>query len=311
MQRVVPSVSLTVANNPVVVSSLQKNPYSAPVAIHGTPGLIFSTPLACGDEGTEQTISVLRNLVDDAWKDPYVNRTAIDIIRNAGVAPFDRLGQIRAIYNWVLGNFYFVSDPVSKEALRPTRDLLEMMAGDCDDINANVLPSLLGTIGYETRFVTVAADPTDPDSFSHIYVEVLLDGNWIPLDAARPGTSFGLAPANWFRREWWSVTDDGHEEYPGAGQLTYVGAPSGMSGRRMSGLGDLNVPVLVNTLAQTTNGILTSVGGNPVTNPSGYTIGPGGVLMQSASQPVAVAPSQNSQLLLAIGAGLLLWMLMK
>lgn len=281
------------------------------MGIHATPGLIFSAPLSGGDEGTEQTISVLRNLVDDAWKDPFVNRTAIDIIRNAGVAPFDRLGQIRAIYNWVLQNFYFVSDPVSKEALRPTRDLLQMMAGDCDDINANVLPALLGTIGYETRLVTVAADSSDPGSFSHVYAEVFLDGQWIPLDAARPGTSFGLAPANWFRRAWWSLTDGEHEDYPGAGQLSYAGAPSGMAGRRLNGLGDLNVPVLVNTLAQTGSGILTAVNGNPVRNSNGYIIGPGGVLMQSASQPVAVAPSQNTGLFLAIGAGLLLWMMMK
>ena len=273
-------------------------------------GLLYSASLSYGDEGTEQTISVLRNLVDDAWKDSFVNRTAIDIIRNAGVAQFDRLGQIRAVYDWVLRNFYFVSDPVSKEALRPTRDLLEMMAGDCDDINGNVLPALLGSIGYETRFVTVAADPSDPESFSHIYAEVLLDGQWIPVDAARPGTSFGLAPSQWFRREWWSITDDAHEDYPGAGQVL-ASAPSGMSGRRLSGLGALNVPVLVNSLSQASSGILASVSGNPVTNSSGYTVGPGGVLMQSASQPVAVAPSQNTQLLLAIGAGLLIWMAMK
>ena len=281
------------------------------MSIHATPGLLFSAPLSGGDDGTEQTISVLREIVDDAWKDPFVNRTAIDIIRNAGVAQFDRLGQIRAIYNWVLQNFYFVSDPVSKEALRPTRDLLQLKAGDCDDINANVLPSLLGTIGYETRIVTVAADPSDPGSFSHVYAEVFLDGNWIPLDAARPDTSFGVAPAQWFRREWWSLTDDDHEDYPGAGQLSYTGAPSGISGRRMSGLGDLSVPVLVNSLSQATTGILTAVNGNPVTNSNGYVVGPGGVLMQSASQPVALAPSQNSGLLLALGAGLLLWMMMK
>jgi hypothetical protein len=281
----------------------------AHMGIQGTPGLLFSAPLAGGDEGTEQTISVLRNLVDDAWKDPFVNRTAIDIIRNAGIPPFDRMGQIRAIYNWVLQNFYFVSDPVSKEALRPTRDLLEMRAGDCDDINANVLPSLLGTIGYETRLVTVAADSSDPNSFSHVYAEVFLDGNWIPLDAARPGTSFGRAPENFYRRAWWSLTDDEMEDYPAFAPNS--GAMAGFARPRLNGLGDLNVPVLVNTISQAGSGILTAVNGNPVSNPSGYTIGPGGVLMQSASQPVALASSKNKELLLVIGAGLLLWMWMK
>src|ERR1700676_1643780 len=132
------------------------------MAIHATPGLLYSAPLALGDDGPAQTISMLRSLVDDAWKDPFVNRTAIEIIRNAGVGPFDSWGQVRAIYNYA-HSFYFVNDPITKEAVRPTRDLLELKAGDCDDINGNVLPALLGTIGFETRLVTVAADPNAPD----------------------------------------------------------------------------------------------------------------------------------------------------
>src|SRR5258708_5940357 len=147
---------------------------------------LYATPLLGGDAGTEQTIWKLRGLIDDAWKNSYVNRTAIDIVRNAGVQPYDSWGQIRAIYNWILANFYFVNDPVTKEALRPTTELLDLMAGDCDDINSNMLPALLGTIGYETRFITIAADPEHPDSFSHIYVEVFQDGQWYPLDASRP-----------------------------------------------------------------------------------------------------------------------------
>src|SRR5579872_7064876 len=127
------------------------------MGIQAIPGLFYSAPLAGGDAGPEQTISLLRVLVDDAWKDPVVNRTAIEVIRNAGVPPYDTWGQIRAIYDFAR-RFYFVNDPVMKEALRPTRDLLELMAGDCDDINGNVLPALLGSIGLETRLVTVAAD---------------------------------------------------------------------------------------------------------------------------------------------------------
>jgi hypothetical protein len=176
------------------------------------PGVLYSARLQSGDDGTAQTIAMLRNLVDSAWKDPFVNRTAIEIIRNAGVQPFDLWGQVRAIYNYAR-SFYFVNDPITKEAVRPTRDLLELKAGDCDDINGNVLPALLGTIGFEVRLVTVASDPNAPDVFSHVYCEAFIDGQWYPLDAARPNATIGVAPAFFYRRAWWSLSDDSYGDY--------------------------------------------------------------------------------------------------
>lgn len=179
-------------------------------------------PLLAGDDGTAQTIEQIRLLVDDAWKDSVVHRAAVDIIRAAGVQPYDSAGQVRAIYEWVRQNIYFVNDPVSKEALWPANDLLEMRAGDCDDINATLLPALLGAIGFETRLVTIAADRRAPENFSHIYAEVDLDGRWIPIDAARPGAQFGVAPPNFYRRAWWSLTDGEHDEYPNMAGLGFV-----------------------------------------------------------------------------------------
>jgi Transglutaminase-like superfamily len=267
-------------------------------------GLISSVPLLGGDTGTEQTISLLRSLVDDAWKDPFVNRTAIEIVRNAGVQPYDSWGQIRAIYNWVKGNFYFVNDPVMKEALRPTHELLQLLAGDCDDINANVLPSLLGTIGYETRLVTIAADPNAPDSFSHVYAEVFQDGNWYPLDAARPGAVFGVAPPHFFRRAWWSLTDGSHGDYSADGTMSgYL--PVGVRGLG-SIVSDLQLAF------QGTSAALRSVSGQTVQSPIGPAIGPGGAQSVSASAPVGFSLSSGEGELLALAAiGLELWLLME
>jgi hypothetical protein len=263
-------------------------------------GNFSSVPLLGGDAGTEQTIWKLRGLLDDAWKDSFVNRTAIDIIRSAGVQPYDSWGQIRAIYNWILGNFYFVNDPVTKEALRPTTELLQLMAGDCDDINANVLPALLGTIGYETRFVTVAADESRPDLFSHIYVEVFIDGMWYPLDAAHPGARFGSAPRNFFRRAWWSTIDGSHGDYSD-GDGTMAGyVPAGVRG--LNGLAaDLGA------IFSGTGTALRSVSGQMVQSPIGPTIGPGGAKSVTTSSGLQVTSTEAEIFLLLAAAGLIWW----
>ncbi len=272
-----------------------------------TPGLLYSTPLGGGDVGTEQTISLLRSLVDDAWKDPFVNRTAIEIIRQSGVPQFDAWGQIRAIYNWVRGNFYFVNDPVTKEALRPTRELLQLLAGDCDDINGNVLPSLLGTIGYETRLVTVAADPNSPDTFSHVYAEVFQDGNWYPLDAARPGSVMGVAPRYFFKRAWWSLTDSSHGDYPADGSDGATASQTSHAGAR--GLGAIVSDV--EYILQGANSTLRSVNGQTVQSPIGPAIGPGGFQSVTPTPAGFSLSSGSGELLLLAALGLGLWFVMK
>jgi Transglutaminase-like superfamily len=263
-------------------------------------GILYSVPLLAGDAGPEQTIGMLRHLVDQAWKDPVVNRTAIDTIRNAGVQPYDNWGQIRAIYNFA-HSFYFVNDPVMKEALRPTRELLKLGAGDCDDINGNVLPALLGTIGYETRLVTIAADPEMPESFSHVYVEVLVDGIWYPLDAARPGVTMDSPAPSFFRRKWWSLTDNSSADYPADSP---AGAMAGFARHMIRGMGQSSMPVMVDQY-----GNLVSVDGQSVQPVVGAAFGPGGSVEfqpQSGGQACGCGGGSGKVLLL-IGIGLLLW----
>jgi hypothetical protein len=203
-------------------------------------GLLSSTvqsaePLQGGDAGTEQTIGKIRELVNDAWKNLDVRRLAICILREAGAPQYDDWSKVRAIYDWVSANFYFVLDPVTKEVLMPFPDLVELGAGDCDEINATAMAVLLGVIGYEPRLVTVAADAGNPEAFSHVYAEVLVNGNWVPMDAARPGAQIGKAPESWYRRTWWSLTDDFYADYPGPGQLDGLRATASRR-RRLAGL---------------------------------------------------------------------------
>jgi transglutaminase-like putative cysteine protease len=169
-----------------------------------------STALLAGDAGTHQTVSLAKKLVDAAVKDPAVNALAVEIVR--GTPQYDNLSKAEAIYNWVRDNILYVYDPIGpfgpKETLRPMRDLMHLRAGDCDDINMVFIPSLLGTIGYGSRVVTIKADPDNPTEFSHVYCEAKIDGEWVPMDCARPGAMFGEEPPYYWERKEWPITDD-------------------------------------------------------------------------------------------------------
>lgn len=168
-----------------------------------------STALLAGDAGTAQTVSLAKKLVDAAVKDPAVNALALAIVRPT--PNYDNLSKAEAIFHWVAANVRYVEDPVGpygpKETLRPMRDLMILLGGDCDDINMVFIPSLLGSIGITSRVVTIKADREVPSEFSHVYCEALVDGEWIPMDCARPGSMFGEAPPYYWARKEWPMSD--------------------------------------------------------------------------------------------------------
>lgn len=210
----------------------------------------YSTPLLSGDVGTEQTIEIIRELVNDALKDPRIVRTARDMVR--GVAEYDEMGELAAVFNGVRARVAYRKDPVGNETLSPAADILESGAGDCDDLNGVLLPSLLGALGYPTRLVTIAASPYSED-FSHIYCKALVQGQWIPLDAARPGTSFASAPFTNGRVRVWSLTDGSFEDFSPA---------SGLGGY---GMGDAqDVQNWINFAASTAQNVVRAARGTPL-----------------------------------------------
>lgn len=176
-------------------------------------GNATSVPLLEGDAGTEQTIALIRQEVDQALRDPVVRQAAGAIV--SAVRPYNDAAEVRAIYDWVLRNIRFTKDPYGKETISSARWTLTHRFGDCDDINAVLLPSLLGAVGYQTRLVTISSNPHVPEQFSHVYAEVLLRGRWVPIDAARPNARFGSSPARHFRKRVWSLTSEKFQDVQG------------------------------------------------------------------------------------------------
>ncbi|HKM99463.1 MAG TPA: transglutaminase-like domain-containing protein [Candidatus Binataceae bacterium] len=192
-----------------------------------SPGIAYRTPLLNGEPGTAQTIALMRRLIDQAVSDAQFVRFAIDIVRS--VPAFEETSEVEALYSWVKRNIRFTKDPVTKEKLYPPAELLKIRAGDCDDI-AMLLGALLIAIGYPARLITVSANAEQPNEFSHVYTEAEVptgSGNWIPLDAARVDSQFGLEPPTYFRKRAWSLIDDSYQDLSGArrrGSLSgYIG----------------------------------------------------------------------------------------
>ena len=273
---------------------------------------VMSTPLKRGDAGVEQTLHWMKRLIDDAVKDPIVNRTAIDALRRVNAPSFDRDAKLRALYDFVSWpNFLYVEDPVGpfgpKETLRPVRDLLQLRAGDCDDFTV-LLASLAGTIGIRTRAVTIAADPRCPSEFSHIYPEAEVAPNrWVPLDAARPGSAYGVGVPRYFRKRIWSLTDDRYTDVLTGERLislngyAFLGDASDAAAQDISAVGQSVANVISASKGNPYGSFATPY--TPLAPPAGYgTPGyPGGPAGASLSL-AGVSP-----MLLILGFGLAVW----
>jgi transglutaminase-like putative cysteine protease len=151
-----------------------------------------------GYPGTRKTLEQIQALIRQGVKDFYVRQRAIDILLARGVRPKDYLGEIKALFEWVQKNVRYTKDPFRLEVLHSARRILELRAGDCDDMTI-LLGAMLESIGHPTRLVIVGPNPFRPRLFSHIYLEVHYRGKWIPLDATMP-FPMGWAPRSFVKK---------------------------------------------------------------------------------------------------------------
>jgi transglutaminase superfamily protein len=138
-----------------------------------------------GLEGTRTTAAHVGRLIRDGAGDFYVRQKAIDILMERGVTAKDYLGEIDALFRWVQRHVRYTKDPFRIAVLHSARRMLELKAGDCDDMTI-VLGALIKSVGHPVRIVLTGPDPLRPDLFSHIYLEARHHDQWIPLDATMP-----------------------------------------------------------------------------------------------------------------------------
>ncbi len=170
-----------------------------------------------GWAGTDATVALMQQMATGKFgsRSPKIRALAINIVREAGVAPKDYVGEMVAIHNWVRDRCRYTRDVAGQETLcYPEEIAFNTMAGDCDDMSM-LDAALLGAIGIATRFVTMG---TTPLKFDHVYLQARPKDSWISLDPIMK------KPAGW-------------EAPPGITKVRKVFPENTPGEMRMSGLG--------------------------------------------------------------------------
>ena len=151
-----------------------------------------------GPAGTLVTARLIAQMVLDGAKDFYVRQKAIQIFRLCGVRPKNRFGEVCALFDWVRRNVRYTRDIFRVELLHSARRMLELQAGDCDDMTI-LLGAMLMATGHPVRLVLAGFRPNKPHVYSHIYPEVNVRGRWLPVDATVERPIGWAPPALWKR----------------------------------------------------------------------------------------------------------------
>jgi hypothetical protein len=176
-------------------------------------------PSPVPDVATGQTVSLMCTGIDRSAKDPKVQAAARDAIARFGNDPFRTGGNAdlaRAVWWWCkysvkkLPHQEFKAIvsafPEKKQLIIDPSALLSMAKwiGDCSTFTMLVC-SLLKCLGVPYDLVTVAVDPREPQLYTHVYPEAILeDGARLPLDASHgPYPGWQVPSSDVFRYQCW------------------------------------------------------------------------------------------------------------
>lgn len=103
------------------------------------------------------------------------------MIKRAGIAPNDYLGELNAVFTAVRDQIRYTRDPVNIEALQTPAYTLKIKTGDCDD-KSTLLCSMLESIGHPSRLSYRVIGTKPGAGYSHVYVVANIGKKQIPLD---------------------------------------------------------------------------------------------------------------------------------
>jgi hypothetical protein len=175
------------------------------------------------DEASAQTIRIMARHVADAANDWLVRESALSAMHqfsglDGGLDPDDDAALAAAAWWWCkvyvkfthheflirrhLGELGHLQGLIAPEILVR----MKRPEGDCA-IFSECVAAFLTVIGIPYEFVTVAANPNEPEIFSHVFLyAVMPDGSRLPLDASHgdyPG--WQVPSAHVTRRQVWDA----------------------------------------------------------------------------------------------------------
>jgi len=96
--------------------------------------------------------------------------------------PKDYRCEIIKCFEFVRDRIRYIRDIQGVETVADPLRTLQYGYGDCDD-KTTLLAAMLESIGHPARFVAMGQLP---GMFNHVFLEVLLEGEWISLDPTEP-----------------------------------------------------------------------------------------------------------------------------
>jgi hypothetical protein len=188
---------------------------------HPEMGNVHMSIAQIGDDPDTQVENTIAYMRQYAIEDAATPEIRIDVSRACKPlgSQYDPEARCAALWRWVKNKIQFKQDrdlsapleraglarhPVVEVLVRPIDISRGASAGDCDDFSM-YLASLLTASGIPCSFVTVAADPHQPENFSHVYIAAYPNGRRIPLDSSH-GEAPGWEVPYPSRIEEWPVT---------------------------------------------------------------------------------------------------------
>lgn len=143
-------------------------------------GLLLPTP--DGKAGAYHTVGLMRAMVNDARVQPEILQTAHSLI---GLSPIHgERSEAETLFNFVRDDVRYIPDVLGIETLTEPAFVLQRLSGDCDD-KSTLLAALLESVGKPTRFVLAGYTP-ELREFEHVYLQTLIEGEWLNADPSVP-----------------------------------------------------------------------------------------------------------------------------
>lgn len=148
----------------------------------------LSRSIPSGNAGNRETLKAMSSLAAAGSKSPLVIEAAQNAVR--GTPERDDEVDFAAVLKDVRRRMRYTHDPLDAEVVKHPAFVVSRTNDpesspepmDCDDAST-LCAAMLGALGYQTRFATVAADPSRPREWSHVYVVARRnDGRWVALD---------------------------------------------------------------------------------------------------------------------------------
>lgn len=141
----------------------------------------------------------IRTRILNDVEDPRTRQLGARIVRKYNVEARDQRSLARAVQLYAQSIKFFREFPEVIAAPWVTAD---WGIGDCDD-KSRLITAVLKSFRMPVRLVFVTFRKGDKGTVSHVFPEVQLDGQWLPLESVQPWP-MGKSPIDMLQRKGWT-----------------------------------------------------------------------------------------------------------